>query len=88
MKKFICMLSLLLWGTYLKAQDYNTAVGLRGVETSGLTIKKYTGPASAPEGVLGFWRHGISGTLLFERYMPAAKIRFKLVLRRRWSHRL
>ncbi|MCE3295517.1 MAG: hypothetical protein K0R65_1231 [Crocinitomicaceae bacterium] len=74
MKKLIYLLPFLFFGTILRAQDYNTAIGLRAGETSGLTIKKSIGNSSALEGILGFWRHGVSATLLYERYMPTANI--------------
>ncbi len=49
---------------------YNVAIGLRGGETSGLTIKGFTGNADALEGILGVWHHGCSARLLFEKHTP------------------
>lgn len=50
---------------------YRTAIGLRGGETSGLTIKQFVGGASAIEAILGFWHHGLHATVLWERYVNA-----------------
>lgn len=60
------LIGLFLLGTPLMAQ-YNVAVGVRAGGTSGITIKKnYT--HSAIEGIIGFWRHGVSITGLYERH--------------------
>ncbi|SNT17031.1 hypothetical protein SAMN05421640_2633 [Ekhidna lutea] len=50
---------------------YNTAVGVRGLGTSGLTIKHFTGANKALEGIVGFYPNAFSATLLVERYAPA-----------------
>lgn len=50
--------------------SYNTAVGLRAGETSGLTIKHFKN-SLAFEGILGAWNHGFSATLLIEKHAPA-----------------
>lgn len=50
--------------------SYHTAVGLRVGGTSGLTIKQFLGQSAALEGILGLWNHGLSATLLYERYAP------------------
>ena len=52
-----------------KAQ-YKTAIGLRAGETSGLTIKRFTGASTAIEGIVGLWPYAFSVTGLFERYVP------------------
>lgn len=49
-----------------KAQDYNTAVGLRFGGTSGLTIK-----TRGFEGIVGFWGNGFSLTGLAEKHTMA-----------------
>lgn len=68
MKKLIYILAFLA-GTTLNAQsNYNTAIGLRAGETSGLTVKQFVGSETAFEGILGAWRYGISATLLYEKY--------------------
>lgn len=51
--------------------SYKTAVGVRGVGTSGLTIKHFTGSQKALEGIIGFYPNAFSVTLLVERYSPA-----------------
>lgn len=45
---------------------YNWAIGLRGGNTSGLTIKKNFNAYSL-EGIIGLWSHGFNATLLYER---------------------
>lgn len=50
---------------------YKTAVGLRAGETSGLTIKHFTGESSALEFIIGVWPYGFSGTALFEKHTNA-----------------
>lgn len=67
---------LILAGT-LQAQQlqpsssYKTAVGVRGLGTSGLTIKHFTKPTMAIEGIVGFYPNAFSATVLVERYAPA-----------------
>ncbi len=51
--------------------SYKTAVGVRGLGTSGLTIKHFTGANKALEGIVGFYPNAFSATLLVERYAPA-----------------
>jgi hypothetical protein len=51
--------------------QYNTAIGLRGGETSGLTIKGFVSDDAALEGIIGVWSHGFTGTLLYEIHAPA-----------------
>lgn len=53
------------------SSNYTTAVGFRGGETSGLTIKHFMGDQNALEGILGLWYHGFSATLLYERHSQA-----------------
>lgn len=50
--------------------SYNTAIGVRGGGTSGLTFKRLTG-RNAIEGIIGMWGYGLSLTGLYERYTPA-----------------
>lgn len=47
---------------------YTTAIGLRAGETSGLTIKHFTGSNQAVEGIIGIWPNAISLTALYERH--------------------
>jgi hypothetical protein len=51
--------------------SYNTAIGVRGLGTSGLTIKHFTESNKAIEGIIGFYPNAFSATLLVERYAPA-----------------
>jgi hypothetical protein len=50
---------------------YKTAIGIRGGETSGFTLKHFTGTESAIEGIFGFWPDAFSITGLFEHYVNA-----------------
>ncbi|MEP0984422.1 hypothetical protein [Ekhidna sp.] len=51
--------------------SYKTAIGVRGLGTSGLTIKHFTHSNKAIEGIIGFYPNAFSATLLVERYAPA-----------------
>lgn len=51
--------------------NYGTAIGIRAIGTSGLSIKHFTGSNKALEGIVGFWPHSFSATLLFEKYANA-----------------
>ncbi|MEO9869850.1 hypothetical protein [Ekhidna sp.] len=51
--------------------SYKTAIGVRGIGTSGLTIKHFTSSNHALEGIIGFYPNAFSATLLVERYAPA-----------------
>lgn len=51
--------------------SYSTAIGLRGGETSGLTIKHFFGGSAAIEGIFGFWHHGFTATVLYEQHVSA-----------------
>ncbi len=79
--KSVVVLTLALTSQTLFAQDlavnsssYNTAVGLRAGETSGLTIKHFMGGQNALEGILGLWYHGFSATVLYERHSSAFNV--------------
>ncbi|MAE84992.1 MAG: hypothetical protein CMB80_19800 [Flammeovirgaceae bacterium] len=50
---------------------YNTAVGIRGLGTSGLTIKHFTRANRAVEGIVGFYPDAFSVTVLLENYVNA-----------------
>lgn len=50
---------------------YNTAVGVRGLGTSGLTIKYFTHSNKAIEGIVGFYPDAFSVTALLETYVNA-----------------
>ncbi|MBN2683186.1 MAG: hypothetical protein JXR58_11810 [Bacteroidales bacterium] len=55
----------------VKAQDYNTGVGLRGGFATGLTIKHFTSSSTAFEGIIASRWHGFSLTGLVEFHKPA-----------------
>jgi len=55
----------------INSSSYNTAIGIRAGETSGLTIKQFIGGRHALEGILGVWYHGFSATLLYEHHTNA-----------------
>lgn len=68
MKRFLLLLALAT--STVTFGQYKVAIGLRGGETSGLTIKGFTGNSVALEGIIGVWYHGYSATLLFEKHTP------------------
>lgn len=87
MKKIIQRLLPAMWvfllATNTQAQDndkffdskpsYRTAIGLRGGETSGLTIKHFSkSSGNAVEGIVGMWPGSFSLTALYEHYTPIA----------------
>lgn len=58
-------------GLAINSSDYNTAIGLRAGETSGLTVKHFFSQNNAVEGIFGAWHHGFSITGLYERHASA-----------------
>ena len=59
----------------INSVDYNTAIGVRAGQTSGLTIKHFTNRNTAWEGILGFWNNGFSATVIREKHVPAFNTR-------------
>lgn len=55
----------------INTYTYNTAVGVRGIGTSGLTIKYFNSSSTAFEGILGLGPDAFSITLLYETYTNA-----------------
>lgn len=55
----------------IKAQDYNTGVGLRLGYYNGLTVKHFISPKSAVEGLLIFRWAGVAVTGLYEVHNQA-----------------
>lgn len=53
---------------------YQTAIGIRGGETSGLSIKYFLTNNQAIEGIVGVWRNGFSTTVLWEKYESAFNV--------------
>jgi hypothetical protein len=72
MKKII-LLSLLVIATFVtvKAQDYNTGIGLRAGSFSGLTVKHFINSSHAVEGILSSRWEGIDIAGLYEFHNPA-----------------
>ncbi|MFN3916612.1 MAG: hypothetical protein ACK4K0_02615 [Flavobacteriales bacterium] len=76
-KSIVVVLTLLTCGNSFAqslTSTYNTAIGLRAGETSGLTIKHFTGSNTAFEGIIGLWHHGLSATLLIEKHKSAFNV--------------
>jgi len=72
MKKLLFVLFLALFFTsQMKAQDYNTGIGLRGGPASGLTIKHFLDGKKAVEGIFDSRWHGFSITGLYEIHAQA-----------------
>lgn len=68
----ILTVSLFLFFTgNIYSQDYNTAIGVRGGGTSGITVKHFTSESNAIEGILGFGPHFFSVTGLLEKHKRA-----------------
>jgi len=60
-------ITVLMMANEVKCQSYNTAIGIRGGETAGLTFKQSLSSGKAFEGIIGFWPHGFSVTGLLEK---------------------
>ncbi len=56
-----------------KAQDYSTGIGLRGGPGYGVTIKHFTSPDKAVEGIISPLWEGIMVTALYEKHAPLFK---------------
>lgn len=79
MKKLVfsslVLCSLLLIGLSSKAQDYQTAVGLKfGGYENGLSIKYFSSSNVSLEGILGFRSHGVVITGLYELNQEAFNV--------------
>ncbi|MCK9271487.1 MAG: hypothetical protein WC271_12535 [Bacteroidales bacterium] len=70
MKKISILTFAILLSSVTAMAQYDFAIGLRTGGTSGLTLKKMN-PSSAIEGIVGFWYHGLSVTVLWEKHVPA-----------------
>jgi hypothetical protein len=79
MKKLLlaCLISfgfLFIYNTS-KAQDYNTALGLKfGGYENGISIKHFTNSDVALEGILGFRQKGVVITGLWQKHLPAFNV--------------
>ncbi|MBK7571631.1 MAG: hypothetical protein IPI10_08420 [Bacteroidetes bacterium] len=71
MKKLLLLFALVSMTITMNAQEYQTGLGLRlGGINRGITVKHFTGSNTAIEGILGFARHSISITALWEKHYP------------------
>lgn len=61
--------------TLQTGHSYTTAVGVRGIGTSGLTIKHFKNSNTAYKGIIGFYPNAFSATILVEKYTPAFDVR-------------
>ena len=55
----------------INGTNYKTAIGIRALGTSGLTIKHFLSAGTAIEGIVGFYPNALSVTALYEKYSPA-----------------
>lgn len=60
--------------TFANAQDYKTAIGLRGGWGYGLTLKHFLGEKAAVEGLLSSHWSGFDITALYEIHNPAFEV--------------
>ncbi len=67
----LLILILLFAGQNALAQDYRTGIGLRAGSTNGLTIKHYTKPKVALEGIISSRWRGLGLTGLIEGHTRA-----------------
>ncbi len=51
--------------------SYKTAVGIRGLGTTGITLKQFIAPQKAVEGIVGVYPNAFSITVLLEQTSPA-----------------
>ena len=61
-------------GSSVSAQDYNTAIGVRGGFYNGLTIKHFIGSKAALEGIFSSRWRGFNITGLYEINNPIAEV--------------
>ncbi len=72
MKKYIILLALLFsLNAYVKAQDYENAIGLRFGLSNGISFKHFIATNDAVEGILSTRYGGFNITGLFERHTSA-----------------
>lgn len=72
MKKIlVCLILIIGTFTYSYAQDYKTAIGLRGGPANGITVKHFISGSHALEGIVTSRWHGFSFTGLYEIHKPA-----------------
>ena len=66
MKKAILFIGFILFGAGIFAQEYKTAIGLRGGVTQGITLKHFTSGTSAFDFIFGTYKRGVHLVLLYE----------------------
>jgi len=71
MKKIIIIASAVFLSIGLYAQDYETALGLRGGFSGGVTLKHFISGSSAVEGIVSTRWHGMNVTGLYEIHNEA-----------------
>lgn len=71
----VVVVGMVLCVVHAYAQPYRTAVGLRAGGTTGIALKHNYEPNMALEGLLGFFRNGISVTGLLEIHTQAFDVK-------------
>lgn len=75
MKRIIVLIGILI-SIYFDIQAQgNYAVGLRAGGTSGLTLEMKSSNGSEYEGLVGFWNHGASVTVLYKKRSEAFNVK-------------
>ncbi len=67
---FSAFLLFMAYTMVLNAQDYKTAIGLRGGTQSGLTVKHFLSEVNAVEGIVATRWGGFYATGIYERIGP------------------
>ncbi|TAE54879.1 MAG: hypothetical protein EAZ89_06250 [Bacteroidetes bacterium] len=75
MKKYLFVLMLLTAGSYLCAQPYGLAVGLRMGGDVGLSVKGFNSSGLGIEGIAQGYRDGLWLTCLAEKHVSALDVR-------------
>lgn len=73
-KIFSVLVFIIVLANVSKAQPFETGIGFRlGGITSGITVKHFTGSATALEGIVSFGRRAFLITGLYEKHNPFGK---------------
>ncbi len=70
-KLFILLIVVCLWNMKADAQNYTTAIGLRGGWGTGVSIKQSLNSSNSVEGIVDSRWHGLSVTGLYEIHKQA-----------------
>ncbi len=73
MKKSLIILSLLCSILYANAQDYKTAIGIRGGFSNGLTVKHFLSSSNSIEGILSTRWRGFNLTGIYQWNIPLSE---------------